>query len=63
MGFAVYKIMQSMPEEPKEPVDPLVARYGTNRMPNWHPTPYKHIENVSRSPCPLLNTLANHGYL
>ncbi|KAI8049459.1 Chloroperoxidase [Syncephalis plumigaleata] len=63
MGFAIYKIIQSLPELPAEPMDPLMARYGSNRMPNWHPTPYKHTENPSRSPCPLLNTLANHGYL
>jgi hypothetical protein len=32
--------------------------------PRWSPKPFiAPNDSVSRSPCPMLNTLANHGYL
>ncbi|KAI9595483.1 hypothetical protein BDF19DRAFT_442116 [Syncephalis fuscata] len=63
MGFAAYKIYSSLSTLIDGPKDALTMRYDGNRVPDWHPLPFKKAENGARSPCPLLNTLANHGYL
>ncbi|RKP06047.1 hypothetical protein THASP1DRAFT_25555 [Thamnocephalis sphaerospora] len=40
------------------------ARYGKNHIPYWHPKSYQAPgANAVRSPCPMLNTMANHGYI
>ncbi|RKP06046.1 Chloroperoxidase [Thamnocephalis sphaerospora] len=64
LGFASYQLFQAMPPVNEGPVDPVVARYGENRLSNWNPMPFVAPDtSASRSPCPMLNTLANHGYL